>query len=314
MYLAAAKVGGILANQNHPVDFLYRNLMIQSNVIRAAYAAGVRKLLFLGSSCIYPREAPQPARDALLTGPLESTNEPYAIAKIAGLKLCEAYQRQHGARFICAMPTNLYGPRDNYDLHSSHVLPALIRKFHEGREAGQASVTIWGTGAPLRVRDDLARACVMLMEHPDATGIYNIGAGQDIAIAELATLVARVVGFRGAIDYDRSKPDGTPRKLMDSGRIRALGWRPEISLAHGIELAYGHFLRSIRNRRCPWPEGRARVDDRQAYRCTHSSADTSPAMPPSGGWWSTARDRPPRWSPCPCCSGSWARWASGNIP
>lgn len=247
VYLAAAKVGGILANQNHPVDFLYRNLMIQSNVIRAAYAAGVRKLLFLGSSCIYPREAPQPLReDALLTGPLESTNEPYAIAKIAGLKLCEAYQRQHGARFICAMPTNLYGPRDNYDLHSSHVLPALIRKFHEGREAGQASVTIWGTGAPLReflYVDDLARACVMLMEHPDATGVYNIGAGQDIAIAELATLVARVVGFRGAIDYDRSKPDGTPRKLMDSGRIRALGWRPEISLAHGIELAYGHFLR-----------------------------------------------------------------------
>lgn len=247
VYLAAAKVGGILANQNHPVDFLYRNLMIQSNVIRAAYAAGVRKLLFLGSSCIYPREAPQPLReDALLTGPLESTNEPYAIAKIAGLKLCEAYQRQHGARFICAMPTNLYGPRDNYDLHSSHVLPALIRKFHEGREAGQASVTIWGTGAPLReflYVDDLARACVMLMEHPDATGIYNIGAGQDIAIAELATLVARVVGFRGAIDYDRSKPDGTPRKLMDSERIRALGWRPEISLAHGIELAYGHFLR-----------------------------------------------------------------------
>ena len=286
MYLAAAKVGGILANQNHPVDFLYRNLMIQSNVIRAAYAAGRRKLLFLGSSCIYPREAPQPLReDALLTGPLESTNEPYAIAKIAGLKLCEAYQRQHGARFICAMPTNLYGPRDNYDLHSSHVLPALIRKFHEGREAGQASVTIWGTGAPLReflYVDDLARACVMLMEHPDATGIYNIGAGQDIAIAELATLVARVVGFRGAIDYDRSKPDGTPRKLMDSGRIRALGWRPEISLAHGIELAYGHFCGSIRNRRCPWPEGRAREDDRQAYRCALSSADTSPAMPPSG--------------------------------
>ncbi|MBR8652863.1 GDP-L-fucose synthase [Achromobacter sp. Marseille-Q0513] len=247
VYLAAAKVGGILANQNHPVDFLYRNLMIQCNVIRAAYAAGVRKLLFLGSSCIYPREAPQPLReDALLTGPLESTNEPYAIAKIAGLKLCEAYQRQHGARFICAMPTNLYGPRDNYDLHSSHVLPALIRKFHEGREAGQASVTIWGTGAPLReflYVDDLARACVMLMEHPDATGVYNIGAGQDIAIAELATLVARVVGFRGEIDYDRSKPDGTPRKLMDSERIRALGWRPEISLAHGIELAYGHFLR-----------------------------------------------------------------------
>lgn len=247
VYLAAAKVGGILANQTHPVDFLYKNLMIQCNVIRAAYAAGVRKLLFLGSSCIYPREAPQPIReDALLTGPLESTNEPYAIAKIAGLKLCEAYQREHGARFICAMPTNLYGPHDNYDLHSSHVLPALIRKFHEGREAGAESVTIWGTGAPLReflYVDDLAQASVMLMEHPDAEGIYNIGAGQDISIANLARLVARVIGYEGKIVYDTSKPDGTPRKLMDSSRVQALGWRPEISLTHGITLAYGHFLR-----------------------------------------------------------------------
>ncbi|MGE8613228.1 MAG: GDP-L-fucose synthase family protein [Achromobacter veterisilvae] len=247
VYLAAAKVGGILANQTHPVDFLYKNLMIQCNVIRAAYAAGVRKLLFLGSSCIYPREAPQPIReDALLTGPLESTNEPYAIAKIAGLKLCEAYQRQYGARFICAMPTNLYGPHDNYDLHSSHVLPALIRKFHEGLESGQDSVTIWGTGAPLReflYVDDLAQACVMLMEHPEAEGIYNIGAGQDISIAELARLVARVVGYTGNIVYDTGKPDGTPRKLMDSARVQALGWRPEISLTHGITLAYGHFLR-----------------------------------------------------------------------
>jgi GDP-L-fucose synthase len=247
VYLAAAKVGGILANQTHPVDFLYKNLMIQCNVIRAAYAAGVRKLLFLGSSCIYPREAPQPIReDALLTGPLESTNEPYAIAKIAGLKLCEAYQRQYGARFICAMPTNLYGPHDNYDLHSSHVLPALIRKFHEGLESGQDSVTIWGTGAPLReflYVDDLAQACVMLMEHPEAEGIYNIGAGQDISIAELARLVARVVGYTGNIIYDTGKPDGTPRKLMDSARMQALGWKPEISLTHGITLAYGHFLR-----------------------------------------------------------------------
>lgn len=247
VYLAAAKVGGILANQTHPVDFLYKNLMIQCNVIRAAYAAGVRKLLFLGSSCIYPREAPQPIReDALLTGPLESTNEPYAIAKIAGLKLCEAYQREHGARFICAMPTNLYGPHDNYDLHSSHVLPALIRKFHEGREAGAESVTIWGTGAPLReflYVDDLAQASVMLMEHPDAEGIYNIGAGQDISIADLARLVARVIGYEGKIVYDTSKPDGTPRKLMDSSRVQALGWRPETSLTHGITLAYGHFLR-----------------------------------------------------------------------
>lgn len=247
VYLAAAKVGGILANQNHPVDFLYKNLMIQCNVIRAAYAAGVRKLLFLGSSCIYPRDAPQPIReDALLTGPLEATNEPYAIAKIAGLKLCQAYQREHGARFICAMPTNLYGPHDNYDLHSSHVLPALIRKFHEGRESGQESVTIWGTGTPLReflYVDDLAQACVMLMEHPDAEGIYNIGAGKDIAIADLAALVARVVGYHGRIVHDTSKPDGTPRKLMDSSRVQALGWQPEISLTDGITLAYGHFLR-----------------------------------------------------------------------
>ena len=247
VYLAAAKVGGILANQNHPVDFLYKNLMIQCNVIRAAYAAGVRKLLFLGSSCIYPREAPQPIReDALLTGPLEATNEPYAIAKIAGLKLCEAYQREYGARFICAMPTNLYGPHDNYDLHSSHVLPALIRKFHEGREAGQESVTIWGTGTPLReflYVDDLAKGCVMLMEHPDAEGIYNIGAGKDISIADLAALVARVVGYQGRIVYDTSKPDGTPRKLMDSSRVQALGWQPTVSLSDGIALAYGHFLR-----------------------------------------------------------------------
>jgi GDP-L-fucose synthase len=247
VYLAAAKVGGILANQNHPVDFLYKNLMIQCNVIRAAYAAGVRKLLFLGSSCIYPREAPQPLReDALLTGPLEATNEPYAIAKIAGLKLCEAYQREYGARFICAMPTNLYGPHDNYDLHSSHVLPALIRKFHEGREAGRESVTIWGTGTPLReflYVDDLAKACVMLMEHPDAEGIYNIGAGKDISIADLAALVARVVGYQGRIVYDTSKPDGTPRKLMDSSRVGALGWQPAVSLSDGIALAYQHFLR-----------------------------------------------------------------------
>ncbi|WP_238890514.1 GDP-L-fucose synthase family protein [Achromobacter insuavis] len=247
VYLAAAKVGGILANQNHPVDFLYRNLMIQCNVIRAAYAAGVRKLLFLGSSCIYPREAPQPLReDALLTGPLEATNEPYAIAKIAGLKLCEAYQREYGAHFVCAMPTNLYGPHDNYDLHSSHVLPALIRKFHEGREAGDDSVTLWGSGKPLReflYVDDLARACVMLMETPTAEGMYNIGAGQDLSIAELARVVAQVVGYQGNIVYDASKPDGTPRKLMDSSKVRALGWKPEISLTHGVTLAYGHFLR-----------------------------------------------------------------------
>lgn len=249
VYLAAAKVGGILANQTHPVEFLYKNLMIQCNVIRAAYAAGVRKLLFLGSSCIYPREAPQPIReDALLTGPLEATNEPYAIAKIAGLKLCEAYQREFGARFICAMPTNLYGQHDNYDLQSSHVLPALIRKFHEGRESGQESVSIWGTGAPLReflYVDDLAQACVMLMEHPQAEGIYNIGAGQDISIADLARLVARVVGYEGNIVYDSSKPDGTPRKLMSADRLRGLGWKPKVPLRDGIAATYDWFRQNV---------------------------------------------------------------------
>lgn len=247
VYLAAAKVGGILANQNHPVDFLYKNLMIQSNVIHAAHAAGVRKLLFLGSSCIYPKHAPQPIReDALLTGPLESTNEPYAIAKIAGLKLCEAYQRQYGSQYLCAMPTNLYGQHDNYDLHSSHVLPALIRKFHEGAQNDAPQVTIWGTGQPLReflYVDDLATACVRLMNEPEASGVYNIGAGRDISIADLAAMVAEVVDYRGQTIYDTSKPDGTPRKLLDSSRMRDLGWRPEVGLKHGITLAYQHFLR-----------------------------------------------------------------------
>ncbi len=247
VYLAAAKVGGILANQNHPVDFLYKNLMIQSNVIHAAHAAGVRKLLFLGSSCIYPRHAPQPIReDALLTGPLEATNAPYAIAKIAGLTLCEAYQRQYGSQYICAMPTNLYGQHDNYDLHSSHVLPALIRKFHEGVQNDAPQVTIWGTGQPLReflYVDDLATACVRLMNEPEARGLYNIGAGRDISIADLAALVAEVVGYQGQTVYDTSKPDGTPRKLLDSSRMRDLGWRPEVGLKHGITQAYQHFLR-----------------------------------------------------------------------
>lgn len=247
VYLAAAKVGGILANQNHPVDFLYKNLMIQSNVIHAAHAAGVRKLLFLGSSCIYPRHAPQPIReDALLTGPLEATNAPYAIAKIAGLMLCEAYQRQYGSQYICAMPTNLYGQHDNYDLHSSHVLPALIRKFHEGVQNDAPQVTIWGTGQPLReflYVDDLATACVRLMNEPEARGLYNIGAGRDISIADLAALVAEVVGYQGQTVYDTSKPDGTPRKLLDSSRMRDLGWRPEVGLKHGITQAYQHFLR-----------------------------------------------------------------------
>jgi GDP-L-fucose synthase len=221
--------------------------MIECNVIRAAYAAGVRRLLFLGSSCIYPKLAPQPMReDALLTGSLEPTNEPYAIAKIAGLKLCEAYNRQYGARYLCAMPTNLYGPNDNYDPDSSHVLPALIRKFHEAREHGAPAVSIWGTGKPRREFlhvDDLARACVMLMESDRAEGVYNIGVGSDVSIAELAAMVAREVGYHGNLAYDTSKPDGTPRKLLDVSRIQALGWRAEMGLRQGIAATYHDFLR-----------------------------------------------------------------------
>jgi GDP-L-fucose synthase len=249
VYLAAAKVGGIMANATFPVEFLYRNLMIQANVIHAAYAAGVKRLLFLGSSCIYPRHAPQPIREeALLTGPLESTNEAYAIAKITGVKLCEAYNRQYGMRYVSAMPTNLYGQNDNYDLASSHVLPALIRKFHEANEQGVPSVTVWGTGQPRReflYVDDLARACVKLMETDDAQGLYNIGVGKDIAIAELAEMVAQVVGYHGTVEYDTSKPDGTPQKLLDVGRIHALGWHAEIALRQGIEITYRHYLRQL---------------------------------------------------------------------
>lgn len=255
VYLAAAKVGGILANQNYPVDFLYRNLMIECNVIRAAHAAGVRRLLFLGSSCIYPKLAPQPMReDVLLTGPLEPTNEPYAIAKIAGLKLCEAYNRQYGARYLCAMPTNLYGPNDNYDLENSHVLPALIRKFHEAREQGSPTVTIWGTGMPRREFlhvDDLARACVTMVESERAEGVYNIGVGTDVSIAELAAMVAQAVGYHGELAYDTSKPDGTPRKLLDVGRIHALGWRAEMGLRQGIQSTYHDFLRHASRQALP---------------------------------------------------------------
>ncbi|MDX3905545.1 MAG: GDP-L-fucose synthase [Pigmentiphaga sp.] len=247
VYLAAAKVGGILDNERHPVAYLGRNLMIQTNVIRAAYESGVSKLLFLGSSCIYPRLAPQPMREEhLLTGPLESTNEAYAVAKIAGVKLCEAYRREFGSCFISAMPTNLYGQGDNYDLESSHVLPALIRKFHEGKVAGASSVTIWGTGQPLREFlhvDDLARACVHLLESDHDHSIYNVGSGEEISIADLARLVAKVVGYEGKLKFDLSRPDGTPRKLLDSSRIRALGWKPEIALADGIAITYKQFLR-----------------------------------------------------------------------
>jgi len=238
VYLAAAKVGGIHANDTYPADFIGENLAIQTNVIDAAWRSGVQKLLFLGSSCIYPREAPQPMReDCLLTGPLEPTNQWYAIAKIAGLKMAQAYRIQHGFDAICAMPTNLYGPGDNFHPDNSHVLPALIRKFTEAVATGQDAVTIWGTGQPRREFlhvDDLADACVFLMAHYSASEPVNIGWGEDITIAELARLVADATGFRGQLRFDTSRPDGTPRKLLDVSRLHALGWRPRIDLRAGI--------------------------------------------------------------------------------
>jgi GDP-L-fucose synthase len=244
--VAAARVGGIHANDSYPAEFLYDNLMIEANVIDAAWRNGTEKLLFLGSSCIYPKFAEQPIREeSLLTGPLEPTNEWYAIAKIAGVKLCQAYRRQYGADFISAMPTNLYGPGDNFNLETSHVLPALIRKAHEARLAGADSFEIWGSGTPRREFmhvDDLADACVFLLKHYSAADPINVGFGSDIAIGELAELVARAVGFTGSITKDASKPDGTPRKLMDSGRLAALGWTARIDLEEGIASTYAHFL------------------------------------------------------------------------
>jgi GDP-L-fucose synthase len=243
--VAAAKVGGIAANDAFPATFLYDNLMIEANVIEAARIAGVAKLLFLGSSCIYPRLAAQPiGEDALLTGPLEPTNEWYAIAKIAGIKLCQAYRRQYGCDFISAMPTNLYGPGDNYDLATSHVLPALLRKVHEAKLAGAPSITLWGTGTPLREFlhvDDLADACVFLLQRYSDEGHVNVGSGHDLSILDLALLVCRVVGFEGTIEHDLTKPDGTPRKLMDSGRLAAMSWQPGISLEQGIAGVYRSF-------------------------------------------------------------------------
>jgi len=248
VFVAAAKVGGILANDQQPGEFLYKNLQIQNNLIHGAWRAGVKKLLFLGSSCIYPKLAPQPLQeDYLLTGPLEPTNQWYAIAKIAGIKLCQAYRRQYSCDFISAMPTNMYGPNDNYDLQTSHVLPALIRKFHEAKAAHAPSVTCWGTGKPLRELlyvDDCARACVFLMEHYSEEQFINVGFGSDISIRDLAETVQRIIGFKGGIVWDTSKPDGTPRKLMDSSRLFALGWRPQVDLETGIKLAYDDFLRS----------------------------------------------------------------------
>jgi GDP-L-fucose synthase len=243
--MAAARVGGIMANQSMPVEFLNDNLDIQSSVFQAAHEVGVDRLLFLGSSCIYPRLAPQPINESsLLTGPLEPTNEAYAIAKIAGILQIQAYRREYGRKWISAMPTNLYGPGDNFDLQTSHVLPALIRKFHEAKNNGELSVTLWGTGSPLREFlhvDDVARACLYLLENYDDGIPINIGCGEDISIKELANLISKIVGFRGEVHWDVSKPDGTPRKLLDTGRINSLGWRSSISLESGIANTYRRF-------------------------------------------------------------------------
>ena len=246
VFLAAAKVGGIHANSTQPVPFLLENLRIECNVIEAAHQAGVKKLLFLGSSCIYPKLSPQPLKEEyLLTSALEPTNEWYAIAKIAGIKLCQAFRRQYGCDFISAMPTNMYGPNDNYDLQNSHVLPALIRKFHEAKIRGDREVICWGTGTPLReflYADDLARALVFLMERYSDESFINVGCGSDLTILELAELVRKTVGFTGKIVWDHTKPDGTPRKLMDSSKLFSLGWRPQVDLPTGIQLAYQDFL------------------------------------------------------------------------
>jgi GDP-L-fucose synthase len=246
--MAAAKVGGIQANNNFPVEFLLENLQIQNNVIAASFEAGVKKLLFLGSSCIYPRLAPQPIReDSLLSGPLESTNKPYAIAKIAGIELCQAYSREYGANFISAMPTNLYGPGDNFDLDSSHVLPALIRKAHEAKINNQPAFTVWGSGSPRReflYVDDLADALAFLLENYDSPEVINVGCGKDVTIRELAEIVSEVVGFKGELIFDPSKPDGTPRKLLDTSCLKKLGWTPRVSLRDGIEQTYQWYLRS----------------------------------------------------------------------
>ncbi|PEL49027.1 GDP-L-fucose synthase [Bacillus toyonensis] len=248
VFLAAAKVGGIVANNQYPADFIRDNLMIQTNVIDSAYRSGVEKLLFLGSTCIYPKLAPQPLKEEyLLTGELEPTNEPYALAKIAGIKMCESYNRQYGTKYISAMPTNLYGENDNFDLHTSHVLPALIRKFHEAKENNAEFVEVWGTGTPLReflYSDDLADACVYLMNNYEGNEIVNIGVGEDLSIKELAEKVKATVGFTGELRFDTSKPDGTPRKLVDVTKINALGWKATTSLDEGLKKAYDWFLQT----------------------------------------------------------------------
>jgi GDP-L-fucose synthase len=249
VFMAAAKVGGIYANDTYPADFLYDNLMIQNNVIHAAYLQQVHKLLFLGSSCIYPKFAPQPiTEDSLLAGYLEPTNEAYAIAKIAGIKLCQAYYKQHGCRFISAMPTNLYGYHDTYHGQNSHVLPALLKRFHEAKVDSKEEVTIWGSGEPLRefmFADDLADACVFLMESYEDPQLINIGTGEEVSILDLAKIIADIVGFKGKITFDHTKPDGTPRKLMDSSRLHSLGFKHKISLREGIRLTYEDYLKAV---------------------------------------------------------------------
>jgi GDP-L-fucose synthase len=248
VFLAAAKVGGIMANNVYRGEFLYDNLMIQSNTIDAAYRSGVKKLMFLGSSCIYPKMAPQPLKEEyMLTGPLEPTNEPYAIAKIAGIKMCDAYRSQYGCNFISVMPTNLYGPNDNYDLHNSHVLPALMRKFHEAKVNNEPFVTLWGSGKPRREflhADDLADACFFLMQEYNDAGLINIGTGEDLEIKELALLIKDIVGYTGDIEHDLTKPDGTPRKLMDVGKLHGLGWKAAISLEDGLQSVYSEFAKT----------------------------------------------------------------------
>jgi GDP-L-fucose synthase len=249
VFLAAAKVGGILANNTYRAEFIYDNIMIESNIIHQAYQNDVKKLLFLGSSCIYPKHAPQPMNeDHLLSGYLEPTNEPYAIAKIAGIKLCENYMDQYGCNFISAMPTNLYGPNDNYDLQNSHVLPALIRKFHEAKEAGKQEVEIWGTGKPMREFlhvDDMAEACLFLMQNYNGKQFVNIGTGKDITIRELAETIMETVGYQGKLTFNTDKPDGTPRKLLDVSKINNLGWHHKIDLKEGIEKTYQDFMENV---------------------------------------------------------------------
>jgi len=253
VFLAAAMVGGIHANNTYPADFIYDNLLIECNVVHASYLNRVKKLLFLGSSCIYPRECPQPMKEEyLLTGPLEPTNEPYAVAKIAGIKMCQAYNRQYGTKFISVMPTNLYGPNDNYHPLNSHVLPALIRRFHEAKTGNKPFVEAWGTGSPRRefyYSEDMAEACIFLMETYDGTEIVNIGCGQDLTIKELTELVAQAVGYKGQIRWDASKPDGTPQKLLDVSRLHALGWTKHTPLEEGLKLAYADFLNNPKIRK-----------------------------------------------------------------